>query len=53
MNLKDMQPGDVLTTYADTTHLEQDFDYKPSTTIENGIKKFYEWFINYYKPTEN
>lgn len=53
LNLKDMQPGDVLTTYADTTHLEQDFDYKPSTTIENGIKKFYEWFINYYKPTDN
>ena len=53
LNMKDMQPGDVLTTYADTTHLEQDFDYKPSTTIENGIKKFYEWFINYYKPTEN
>ena len=53
LNMKDMQPGDVLTTYADTTHLEQDFDYKPSTTMENGIKKFYEWFINYYKPTEN
>ena len=53
LNMKDMQPGDVLTTYADTTHLEQDFDYKPSTTIEEGIKKFYEWFINYYKPTEN
>ena len=53
LNFKDMQPGEVLTTYADTTHLEQDFDYKPSTTIENGIKKFYEWFINYYKPTEN
>lgn len=53
LNLKDMQPGDVLTTYADTTHLEQDFDYKPSTTIEEGIKRFYEWFINYYKPTDN
>ena len=49
LNLKDMQPGDVLTTYADTTHLEQDFDYKPSTTIENGIKKFYEWFVSYHK----
>ena len=49
LNMKDMQPGDVLTTYADTTHLEQDFDYKPSTTIENGIKKFYEWFVSYHK----
>jgi len=53
LNFQDMQPGDVITTYADTTHLEQDFDYKPSTTIEEGIKRFYEWFINYYKPTEN
>ena len=49
LNLKDMQPGDVLTTYADTTHLEQDFDYKPSTTIEEGIKRFYEWFVSYHK----
>ena len=49
LNFQDMQPGDVITTYADTTHLEQDFDYKPSTTIEEGIKRFYEWFVSYHK----
>ena len=49
LTMEDMQPGDVRITYADTTHLEDDFDYKPCTTIENGIKKFYEWFVSYHK----
>ena len=49
LTMEDMQPGDVRNTYADTTHLEDDFDYKPCTTIENGIKKFYEWFVSYHK----
>lgn len=51
--MEDMQPGDVKITYADTTHLEHDFDYKPCTSIQTGIQRYYEWFINYYKPTEN
>ena len=47
--MTDMQPGDVYCTYADTSRLEQDFGYKPSTSIEEGIKKFYEWYISFYR----
>jgi len=47
--LIDMQPGDVPITYADTALLEKDFGYKPSTTLEQGIKKFAEWYAEYYK----
>ena len=49
LNFEKMQPGDVKITYADTTHLQHDFDYKPSTSIETGIRKFHEWFVSYYK----
>ena len=44
----DTQPGDVLSTYADTSLLEKDFGYKPSTPLEYGMQKFYEWHKNYY-----
>lgn len=44
-----MQPGDVVCTYADTTRLEKDFGYKPSTSIEEGIGKFYEWYVKYFQ----
>jgi UDP-glucuronate 4-epimerase len=47
MNMMDMQPGDVVTTYADTTRLERDFGYKPATSIEEGIKRFYDWYTSY------
>lgn len=43
-----MQPGDVVCTYADTTRLENDFGYKPSTSIEEGIGKFHDWYVKYY-----
>ena len=43
-----MQAGDVLRTYADVTELMRDFDFKPSTTIEEGLEKFAEWFWEYY-----
>lgn len=43
-----MQPGDVVCTYADTSRLENDFGYKPSTSIEEGIRKFYDWYIKYF-----
>ncbi|HQI44354.1 MAG TPA: NAD-dependent epimerase, partial [Dysgonamonadaceae bacterium] len=46
--LTEMQPGDVISTYADTSLLEKDFGYKPSTSIETGIHRFYEWFVRYY-----
>lgn len=43
-----MQPGDVPVTYADTTPLEQDFGFKPSTPLREGLKKFAEWYRGYY-----
>ena len=43
-----MQPGDVYQTYADVTDLMEDFGFKPSTTIEEGLSKFAEWFKEYY-----
>ena len=43
-----MQPGDVPVTYADTTPLEQDFGFKPSTPLREGLRKFAEWYRGYY-----
>ena len=43
-----MQPGDVPVTYADTTPLEEDFDYKPATSLREGLRAFAEWFKKYY-----
>ncbi|QWV86335.1 NAD-dependent epimerase [Streptococcus parasuis] len=45
----DMQPGDVLRTYADVSDLERDINFKPSTSIEDGLKKFVEWYEEYFK----
>ena len=44
-----MQPGDVPVTYADTTALEQDFGFKPSTSLREGLRVFAEWYVRYYK----
>ena len=43
-----MQPGDVPVTYADTIPLEEDFGYKPSTSLRDGLRAFAEWFKKYY-----
>lgn len=43
-----MQPGDVPVTYADTTPLEQDFGFKPSTPLREGLRRFAEWYEEYY-----
>jgi Nucleoside-diphosphate-sugar epimerases len=43
-----MQPGDVPVTYADTTPLEQDFGFKPSTSLRQGLRKFAQWYAKYY-----
>ena len=42
-----MQPGDVPVTYADTTPLENDFGFKPSTSLRDGLRRFAEWYVNY------
>ena len=44
-----MQPGDVEVTYADVTPLEQDFGFKPSTSLREGLRKFAQWYKTYYK----
>ncbi|MEM1176539.1 MAG: NAD-dependent epimerase [Pseudomonadota bacterium] len=47
-NLLPMQPGDVKDTWADSDALARDVGYSPSTGIEEGVKQFIEWFIDYY-----
>jgi UDP-glucuronate 4-epimerase len=44
-----LQPGDVPDTYADVKDLLEQFDFKPSTTIEEGIIRFVSWYNKYYK----
>ena len=44
-----MQPGDVPVTYADTSALERDFGYKPSTSLREGLRNFAEWYAEFYK----
>ena len=44
-----MQPGDVPVTYADTTPLEEDFGFKPATPLRTGLRRFAEWYAEYYK----
>ena len=43
-----MQPGDVPVTYADTSALERDFGFKPSTSLRDGLRAFAEWYAKFY-----
>lgn len=47
-NLLPLQPGDVPDTYADTQDLVNDVDYQPDTSIEEGVKNFVDWYVDYY-----
>ena len=47
--LDPMQPGDVPVTYADTTPLERDYGYKPSTDLRTGLRNFARWYKDFYK----
>ena len=47
-----MQPGDVPVTYADTSALERDFGFKPSTSLRDGLRKFAEWYKEFYMKDE-
>jgi len=49
MKLVAMQKGDVPVTYADTSDLERDFGYKPSTSLRDGLRRFAEWYSTFYK----
>ena len=44
-----MQPGDVPVTYADSAALEQDYAFTPKIGIREGLRKFCEWYAEYYK----
>lgn len=48
-NMLPMQPGDVESTYADTTELTQTFDYKPETSLGYGVSEFIKWYRDFYK----
>lgn len=48
MELVPMQPGDVPVTYADSTALERDFGFKPTIDIRIGLRRFAEWYYDYY-----
>jgi UDP-glucuronate 4-epimerase len=44
-----MKPGDVLATYASTDLLQQAVGFKPNTSLEEGLQKFADWYVKYYK----
>ena len=44
-----MQPGDVTDTSADTSSLEEWVDFKPNTSVQDGVRKFVDWYKGFYK----
>ncbi|MGZ5497284.1 MAG: NAD-dependent epimerase, partial [Candidatus Aminicenantales bacterium] len=49
VKLLPIQPGDVPVTWADTSDVERDFNFRPKTLVESGIPRFVEWYRNFYK----
>ena len=49
MEMKPMQPGDVTKTWADVSGLQQDYNYKPNTPIDEGVRQFVDWYKSFYK----
>ena len=49
-NMLPIQPGDVSKTWANVDQLIKDYNYQPSTSIKDGIDRFIDWYIDYYKP---
>ena len=43
-----LQPGDVKSTSSDNTKLEKWIDFKPNTSIKDGVRKFIDWYLNFY-----
>lgn len=48
-NFMPMQPGDVADTHADVAALERDFGFRPATSLEQGVRRFVEWYRSYYR----
>jgi len=44
-----LQEGDVVSTYADTSDLQKEVGYKPTVSIENGVKQFVDWYKTFYQ----
>ena len=44
-----LQPGDVVTTWADTSDMEREFGYRPATPLAEGVGRFVEWYRAFYK----
>ena len=49
INFLPLQPGDVPDTYADTSNLNEKFNYKPSTSVIDGVSNFVKWYKDYYR----
>ena len=49
INFLPLQPGDVPDTYADVDNLKKQFNYKPSTSVIDGVSNFIKWYKDYYK----
>jgi len=49
LKMEEMQPGDVVQTFADTRDLQRDIDFAPSTDIQHGVNKYVEWYRSYYE----
>ena len=48
-NMLPMQPGDVMDTSADTEELYRDIGFKPETSVEEGVKRFVDWYKAFYR----
>lgn len=51
-NFLPLQAGDVPATYADVTDLVEDLGYKPATAVQDGINKFIDWYLDFFKPNQ-
>jgi UDP-glucuronate 4-epimerase len=49
MNLLPLQPGDVPDTWADVEDLAEQVGYRPATAVEDGVKRFVDWYVDYYQ----
>jgi UDP-glucuronate 4-epimerase len=48
-NMMPIQPGDVPATYANVDDLVEDLDYKPATPIQDGVDRFVDWYLEFFK----
>jgi UDP-glucuronate 4-epimerase len=48
MNMLPMQPGDVPATFADVEDLKADIGFEPNTSLEDGVRRFVAWYLDYY-----